>query len=265
MDEIKLLTGTSVAYAAKQLFGPSLKMYGEQLRDWQKSRQKRFTEIVKIAGRKLDDKGGVVTERVVLKIMEEGTLSDDALLLNYYGGVLASSRSKVARDDRGAYWSNLVSSLSAYQARLHYLIYSTLAELLQQKEVFSLGLDKNRQEKCQLYLDLPALLTGMEFSGDEDVIALTRHSITGLIAKELLDNYWHRGTGDYLANETGKNIPADGIIITPSLLGFELFMWVIGKGQEPPENIFQANFSYEKISSVSYEGTAELISDLPSK
>src|SRR5208283_3371005 len=63
---------------------------------------------------------------VLKEVLSEGYFCEDELQAMYLGGVLASSKSSVSRDDRAIAYCSLVSSLSSYQLRTHCILYSTI-------------------------------------------------------------------------------------------------------------------------------------------
>ena len=124
------LTPIGVAIAAKdavkdiagRVLGPTFDKLGGELRDL------IFRENVESILDKAEKKGaslrkGQVPLRIVREIFTEGAVIEDELTAEYFGGVLASSKSEVSRDDRAISALKLIETLSAYQIRLHYLIY----------------------------------------------------------------------------------------------------------------------------------------------
>jgi len=61
--------------------------------------------------------------RVTRDVFWNGSFTEEAVCAEYFGGILASSRSKGGKDDTGVYYVNLIKSLSSNQLKLHYLIY----------------------------------------------------------------------------------------------------------------------------------------------
>jgi len=59
-------------------------------------------------------------------VFDEGKYCEDDLSKEYFAGVLASSRTKDGKDDRGMTNAKLVSNLSSYQIRTHYIFYTLL-------------------------------------------------------------------------------------------------------------------------------------------
>ena len=107
-----------------KLLGPTAEYLGNGMKGFAERRVenvgKIFSNASKKLGSKLEDTGGV-PPKVLKGIVEDGSFADDFLAVDYFGGVLASSRTGISRDDRGAYFNSLISRLSTYQLRAHYM------------------------------------------------------------------------------------------------------------------------------------------------
>ena len=79
------------------------------------------------------DTPGEVAPKVLKAVLDEGSFSNSVLSIEYLGGILASSRTEQGRDDRGARIAKMVNSLSNYQLRCHYLVYSSIRSLFADK------------------------------------------------------------------------------------------------------------------------------------
>lgn len=73
--------------------------------------------------------GQAVPPLVMRDVLDDGSYRDDELTASYYGGILASSRSGISRDDRGAAFTALVGRLTTYQLRAHNILYRTINHL----------------------------------------------------------------------------------------------------------------------------------------
>ncbi|MFC1560903.1 hypothetical protein ACFL4V_00330 [Candidatus Latescibacterota bacterium] len=76
----------------------------------------------------IDDEGQV-PPRVLKRVLSDGWFCEDEIMREYYGGVLASSRSTINRDDRGKTYLELLSNLSTYQTRTYYIVYTILKHI----------------------------------------------------------------------------------------------------------------------------------------
>lgn len=119
--------GVIAAYVGKdaivRILGPTADYLGGELKEFTQIRMENIGRIFSNAEKKLGDKlnsQGQVPPKVFKTIINEGSYSDDAVAVEYFGGVLASSRTEVGRDDRGARIARVIDSLSAYQIRSHY-------------------------------------------------------------------------------------------------------------------------------------------------
>ncbi len=91
-----------------KILGPTADYIGDGLRSWTEKRVENVKNIFDIAGEKLGNKieePGSVAPKVLRLVLNEGSFCDDELTKEYFGGVLASSRTPLARDDRGSIFS----------------------------------------------------------------------------------------------------------------------------------------------------------------
>lgn len=178
-----------------------------------------FVRAKKKLGSRIDEEGQV-SPRVLKHIIDEGRFCEDSIVADYYGGVLASSKSEVERDDRGVSILATIKSLSVYQLRLHYLFYS-LVYCKYKGKGKSLGIDR---AKMSIYIPISVYLEAMQFSQSEDPSAILVHSAEGLVRSGLVESNFSYGSQEYLA----KRFPAateSGVIMAPSVFGAEVFLW----------------------------------------
>lgn len=234
------------AKVVEKILGPSAGYLGDQLKLWTEKAHNNVSRIFKSAEEKLGDEinqPGAVPPKVLKGIIDHGAWSEEDLQVSYYGGVLASSRSGTSRDDRGAYFVGLVSSLSTYQLRTHYLIYSAI------RQNFA-GLDINIRSnderiRMTIYIPIGSYNACMDFSAEElpNKQDLRTHAMTGLDKRGLIHSY-QAGPVDSLKPKYSF-IEEGGIIVTPSILGIELFMWANGHGRQPIRSFLSKNTQFE--------------------
>jgi hypothetical protein len=108
-----------------RILGPTADYVGNGIRSYTEKGAANLLRIFKkteeILGKNLDEPGQV-SPKVLKNILDEGYFSEDELSAEYFGGVLASSRTNNSRDDRGAAFVKLISRLSAYQLRAHHIL-----------------------------------------------------------------------------------------------------------------------------------------------
>ena len=101
--------GAIAAYLGKdgvqKILGPTADYLGEELKAFTQRRVENTAKIFLNAKKKLGprlDSPGQVPPKVLKTVINEGSYSEDPIALEYFGGVLASSRTEIGRDDRGA-------------------------------------------------------------------------------------------------------------------------------------------------------------------
>ena len=184
---------------------------------------------------------GQVPPKVFKTIMNEGSYADDTITVEYFGGVLASSRTEVGRDDRGDRLAKLIGNMSAYQLRSHYLIYSTISELFSNRgNSFNLTETRNKMRLFMPYWDY---IRAMEFTQQElNNLQMLDHIFNGHAADGLTEGEWRYGPQAHL-KDMFSGVPSDGIICTPSALGAELLLWAFGHGDKHLNFLLADDFS----------------------
>jgi hypothetical protein len=115
-----------------KLLGPTAEYYGNELKNWTERRRDNVGRIVEVAARRLGDdieEDAGIHPKLLKELLEDGSYCEDEVVIEYFGGVLASSRTGVLRDDRGAALARLVERLTTYQVRAHYMFYRLIKEL----------------------------------------------------------------------------------------------------------------------------------------
>ncbi len=252
IDPNALVAGVGAYLGSKELLGkllgPTADYLGEGLKDWAKKRLENTNRILEKADKKLGDKineHGAVPPRVLKEILNEGSYADDELVAEYFGGVLASSRSGVSRDDRGATFAKLVARLSSYQVRSHFIFYTLIKQIFD-GEPKSITTGTGRRN-LRLFISFEAYYRLMEFTDEEDMIAIIPHVFFGLAREELIGRDFASGDGDHIREQHHDfdNATGGGIVISPSSLGVELYMWAHGKGTIPINNFLARGLDFE--------------------
>ena len=209
----------------KKILGPSADYLGASLADLTQRAVKNTGRIFEKAAKKLGNQinqPGAVPPKVLKGVLEGAPFCDDTLGAEYFAGVLASSRTEVGRDDRGASFLSLVGRLSTYQIRSHYLFYE-MVRALYGGIGENLGAQQGR-EKLRTFVPMRSYIVALEFGKGEDINTILSHVMFGLSREALIEG----------AFQFGPNlIPSaveHGILFAPSALGIELFMWAHGMG-----------------------------------
>ncbi len=123
-----ITTGTAIIIG-KKLLGKTFDVVSADIAQlYEKGRDK----IIENATKKIADEndGRTANLRVTRDVFWNGSFTDEAICAEYFGGILASSRSDDGKDDAGVYYVDLIKSLSSNQLKLHYLIYLSINKYL---------------------------------------------------------------------------------------------------------------------------------------
>lgn len=235
MDPGTGLVALGAAIGSKELvlkiLGPTADYLGVGIKDWTERANKNVGRIFENARKKLGDaidKDGAVPPKVLKGILNEGQFCDDELAADYFGGVLASSRTEISRDDRGASFIALVSRLSSYQIRSHFLFYR-LFRLVHEGHSANIG-DPAERASLRLFIPVDTYTAAMEPSLEERRMEMISHVMFGLTRENLIEQNFLFGMPEALKRDF-PDAQSAGILVNPSALGVELFLWAHGKGQ----------------------------------
>ena len=228
-----------------KMLGPTADYVGDGIKGFAAKRVQNVQNIFRNASKKLGDKieiEGTIHPKVLQGVLNEGSYAGDPLSIDYFGGVLASSRSGISRDDRGAYFISLISRLSTYQLRMHYILYHSIKHIFNGDRI-NWGIEDKRP-LLRLYFPEDTINYLMDFSEEEEVnfSALLNHSVNGLLKEKLID--WYQiGSVNYLT-QYFPSVDNPGMLLQPGNLGFELFYWAYGRGQENPKGFLDKNIEF---------------------
>lgn len=220
------LTVFSMKDLLLKVLGPTAEYIGDETKGMVKKSHKNLEKIFVKAAEMLGDqleKPGQVNSRVLNLVLEEGRFCEDDLIGDYFAGVLASSKTKDGRDDRGASIISAIKQLSVYQIRLHYLFYVLVQQLLGNSG-YALGTDRHNME---IFIPINVYLDAMDFSDDEDVKDIFAHSVEGLVAHKFVEEDYVYGTQKHVSKRYPE-ASSSGILLKPSLRGAEAFLWAHG-------------------------------------
>ena len=245
---IEVGTGLAILGSAKvieKILGPTSDYIGEHLKEWTEKSVTNIANIFKNTEKKLGEKinnEGKVPPKVLKGILFDGAWCEEELQVEYFGGVLASSRSGISRDDRGAYFVSLISRLSTYQLRTHYLFYHLIKQQFNGEDI-NIN-DANNWTNLQMFISVNTFYNSMDFTQEEATNwkNILSHAMWGLKKEELLIGFRY-GSKDQL-KERFTEAKTDGIICQPTKMGVELFMWAYGHGQENTNDFFKSNLEF---------------------
>ncbi|TWT63921.1 hypothetical protein [Rubinisphaera italica] len=217
-----------------KLLGPSADYVGGEIKNLVERCNINLDNVFRIALHKLGsraDEPGVVNPRVLKRVFDEARLCDDPLMAEYLGGVLASSKGDIARDDRGTFYLNEINALSTYQLRTHYLIY---AVIVRSQRPYDQDLSYwYQQDTISVAIPESGYLAGMEYSTDEPSDDISFHSFLGLEMKGLCE----RGI-EVIEPQKQSDFDVPFRFYWPTRYGFELFLWGLGLGNTRVSSYF---------------------------
>lgn len=225
---------------AIKLLGPLADYYGEQIVDLAKKGDKfvsgNMARVISIATKtenKIIKGDSYVSPAIARRILSEAMTSTNYITDLYLGRVLASSKSTNGRDDRGIVFADLISRLSTYQLRAHYILYRTTKNLLEGKKLNASSF--HDREKMHIFIPLNSFAKAMDFRPGESeticcFIGLLGHIISGLVKEDLIANDFQFGPmhNEGHIYEIEHKVKTEGGVFTPTMFGMEFFAWANG-------------------------------------
>jgi len=197
-------------WAVKKLLGPALDEVGSDL---QKLYSIGRDKILAVALRKSNvDDGKKANLRVTRDVFWNGSFTDEAICAEYFGGILAASRSEDGKDDSGVFYVDIIKSLSSGQLKMHYLIYRTLNKELAANEDKKSINPGQETELVREKLFIPIMGIIEQFNNEDLGSILHGLNSKGLIGDFQTENH---------KLEDDKTVPY--LRVQPKTLGVQLF------------------------------------------
>jgi hypothetical protein len=237
-------TALGSAKVVEKLLGPTADYLGSGLKAFTEKRIQNIADVFKSAASKLGDKieeEGQVPPKVLRDVLDDGSYCADRLTTEYFGGVLASSRTKESRDDRGAMFTAVIARLSAYQIRAHYIVYTILRQIFLDSGLTPTS--KVDRQQMRVFIPKSVFHAAMDYSDNEIDIVIDEHCFFGLERESLIQNDFLVGGPESIK----RHVPSaseGGVLVTPSGFGAELFLWAGGHGRLHPLFVFRSDTSF---------------------
>ena len=240
-----------------KLLGPTAEYIGDEAKGLVQKCNINLDNIFRKAINKLGskiEKPGQVNSRVLKHVIDEGRFCEDELSAEYFGGMLAASRSKNGNDDRALPLLAVVKRMSSYQLKTHYLIYKTINKFFEGTKLNPL-IDTEAKQ-MEIYISYHTLHHFMSFNIDElaGFAPISTHIINGLTKEGLIRNQCYYGDPEHLKNYLPKSPKYSwGFTCRPSGFGIELFNYAYGMKDE---NI--SKFTEKKYPDIEFDKSAPI-------
>ena len=235
--DVTTVVGTGLTlWASKDMLGkvlgPTADYLGGGLKSTVEKCNVNVGRVFRRAAEKLGprlEKPGAVNPRVLRHVYEDGRFAEDDVVVEYYGGLLAGSKTSDGKSDQALPYLAAVQRMSVYELRLHFVFYY---ELLRVHKACGVNLANGNQVRdLSMVMPHEMFLAALDIAPTDekaqiDYWPILSHAVVGLHQEGLIDNYTY-GTLDDEAKEF-PGAPTNGILLTPSFLGAELFAWAIG-------------------------------------
>ncbi len=241
------------AWASKELIskllGPTADYLGQEVATFADKCNLNLSDIFKRAARKLGERveePGQVPPRVLRALLEDGAYAEDPLVAEYFGGVLASSRSPTGRDDRGNSILATLRQLSVYDIRLHYLLYTSVKMLYDgDSRLLSNSTDS---QSMLVFIPYPVYVEAMEFLAGETPGVIRGHSVRALLRCGLA---LQGAAGDArFLQQWSKNVEGEGLLVQPSGYGSEVYLWAHGYRDTYSAALLDRNIQFDPLPDV---------------
>ncbi len=210
-----------------KLLGPTADYLGEGGRDLVKNSVRNLNRVFTVAYEKLKGaiaEDGQVNARVLKSVWDEGRFAEDAFSAEYFGGLLASSRTKDGQDDSAVPFLAQVKSLSSAQLRLHFVVYSLVASAPYCRKHIGSG---RSVDQLEVFLPAEQLAKAMGQCGgiDEGPLYL---ALSGLTYHRLLGTHYSFSINGLRRGRELWSLKEEGVRISPSDEGVALFLKALG-------------------------------------
>lgn len=219
-----------------RVLGPTADLIGEKL-------AKTAKNIFVNAERKISfhriPNDNRINPSIVHQLTHDWIYNDEEIFAEYYGGVLAASKS--GQDDIGTTIGQMITRLSSYSLRFHYIIYNALRNRFYGKNI-NLS-DEAACNLCRIFINKNDMDKAMGFStADEEYISEIYSSCLNSLAREgLLSGQYTYGKNVHI--NSNFTMPEKGLVVGPTSVGASLLLWAAGYGLQPGRKLFYPNIT----------------------
>lgn len=211
-------------WAIKKVLGPTFDSLGVDIRaGYEKTKEKIFTSAEKKL--KPNQTNGKANLRIAWDIVTQASFTESEIGAEYFGGILAASKTEDGQDDTGIYYLNIAKSISSKQLYLHYILYKSLNNLFVRTESLhdlNVGMGSEIQGKRVYFYTLELVNLGVSIETD----------FTALANKGLIGDTWEVISKKINHPISGKEVNVPYAVFTPTTLGIQMLAIAQNKLQE---------------------------------
>lgn len=243
------ILGTAIggAKVLEKVLGPTADYIGTGLREFTERRVENITNILKVTKRLLGDdidEPGQVPPKMLKLLLDDGSFCDDPLAAEYFGGIVASSRTVDNRDDRAVALAAMVGRLSNFQIRCHYVFYRVLRGVLRGPRVNTQK--RSDLKRAKTFIPINVFCDAMEWKPSTSLKTLMPHVLNGMVRELLIEDCsWGRTDVFALSQNTEGVINRPGVVFVPTTSGIELFIAAHGHKNSPVADFLDLHVDLE--------------------
>lgn len=266
-DLVTLVAPSALAY---KVLSPSADLFGKELEGWTERRLHNLRNITAT----LEHKYGVdeviegpaqIAPRLLRGLLDEGSYIEDEVGSEYFGGVLAGSRSEDGGDDNGVPLMEVMNGLSSLQLRAHYVLYRAAQEVFAERDV-EVEVSNTWEHLARIAISTEACEAAIVGRNVDDSETPLGTLMRGLKRNDLIDaqSGWMTGPPEELHDRVrpGVGWPYHSLVFNLTAFGMELFCAAHGftsiDAFKRPTSEFRPRFKVE-VSTCE----ALIISELP--
>lgn len=221
------------------MLGPTAEYVGGEVKHLVERCNINLTDVFKSSLRKGAEKNsGNVNARTAKAVLDDAAYCDDYLVKDYYGGLLCASKCEDG-DDAALSYVSLLRGMSTLQVKTHFLIYANLHRGLA-GTLPSITLQAER-EKVRITLSLERYFSFIK-RGTADPEAVINHVVSGLLRADLIAPFFQYGSPESINERFPElEVKVPSLVVGPSILGAELFLWAAGLRDPNPNLIIQSS------------------------
>lgn len=248
----------------RRLFGPACDEIGQSLAQTISGRRQANVErILENADTKGRTDAGPASMRMAGLLIGDASFCEDTVMAEYVGGVLASSREHGETDDRAVRWGAMVTSMAAYDVRMHYVLYAAA-----HRAVVAAGEDLpwanrplvgNRGLVCVPWHEFGE---AMALDEADDWLNVIHESLWTLDQRGLIDNM-AIADADGL-RRYGREIQGrSAVMFVPTVAGIRLFLYAHGMGHVTTMSFNSSQLDLQPLADIPPTPGATMMSHLP--